>query len=313
MAAIFLSYRRTDGPQACRVHDWLTLRFGQDAVFMDVSAIPFAVSFPEFIRGAIGASRLLLALIGRDWHTRTQEPEDPVRMELETALAAGIPVLPVLIGTTPMPAPEQLPESLAPIATQNAAVVGVLHDFDTHMRALMPRIDSMLGGAASGSVVTREPRVLQAVCQGIAFFLRQSVDPGTENFIRWSVYGTIDFNRAAQGEVSLYLHRISQLGDTLELHLLMSFWTESADSAHLMAGLAMQRIEQEPVIPPGFIRAGVPLQVKLRRSDEDPRQVWKMVTDRSLQLSLAYIATVSAAPGEHEAPPDPRSLPPKMP
>jgi hypothetical protein len=43
MPAIFLSYRRTDSPQACRVFDWLVRRFGKDAVFMDVAAIPLAV------------------------------------------------------------------------------------------------------------------------------------------------------------------------------------------------------------------------------------------------------------------------------
>jgi len=56
VATIFLSYRRTDSPQACRVHDWLAQRFGLDALFMDVQAIPVAVSFPEYIRQAIESS-----------------------------------------------------------------------------------------------------------------------------------------------------------------------------------------------------------------------------------------------------------------
>ena len=305
MSAIFLSYRRTDAPQACRVHDWLVLRFGRDAVFMDVSAIPVAVSYPEFIGTAIGASRLLIALIGRDWHSRMQEPDDPVRMEIEAALAAGVPVLPLLIGTTPMPGPEDLPTSLASIATQNAAVVGVLHDFDTHMRALLPRIESMLGRPGTGSIVTREPRVLDIVCDGIVMFLSQSV---TEAFgARFSVYGTGDFYQPAESVVSLYLHRISDLGDVLELHVLLSFWTRDARLAHRFAGLVMQRIEQEPIVPPACLlyQRDVLLQVKLRRSDEDPRQVWKMVTDAPLQLSLAYIATVSSQTAANQTVSDP--------
>ncbi|MCB0112132.1 MAG: toll/interleukin-1 receptor domain-containing protein [Caldilineaceae bacterium] len=56
MATIFLSYRRTDGPQASRIYDWLAQRFGYDAVFMDVTAIPFAVSFTEFIQQAIAGA-----------------------------------------------------------------------------------------------------------------------------------------------------------------------------------------------------------------------------------------------------------------
>ena len=82
MATIFLSYRRTDGPQACRIYDWLSARFGGDAVFMDVAAIPFAVSFSEFIREAIEQSRVLIALIGPDWHERIAEPNDSVCMEI---------------------------------------------------------------------------------------------------------------------------------------------------------------------------------------------------------------------------------------
>jgi len=311
VSAIFLSYRRTDGPQACRVHDWLALRFGRDAVFMDVSAIPFAVSFPEFIGTAISASRILVALIGRDWHTRMQDPGDPVRMELETAVAAGVPVLPVLIGTTPMPGPEDLPASLASIATKNAAVVGVLHDFDTHMRALLPKIESMLGGAAADSVVTREPRAVDVVCKGVVRFLQES--EMTPFFPQWSVFGTEDFNRGAETIVSLYLHRISHLGDVMELHVLLSFWPRDAGAAHYLAGLVMQRIEQEPIVPPACLpQAEVPLQVKLRRSDEDPRQVWKMVTDTPLQLSLAYIATVSIQSAANETS-NPRAAIPEVP
>jgi hypothetical protein len=33
--------------------------------------------------------------------------------------------------------------------------------------------------------------------------------------------------------------------------------------------------------------------LKIRWSDEDPRQVWKMITDLPLRLSLTYVATVS--------------------
>ena len=40
----------------------------------------------------------MIALIGAGWQEGIDQPDDPVRMEIETALANGVPVLPVLIG-----------------------------------------------------------------------------------------------------------------------------------------------------------------------------------------------------------------------
>src|SRR6185295_2891631 len=154
MATIFLSYRRTDSPQACRVYEWLTRRFGNDAVFMDVAAIPFAVSFPDVIKQAIADSSVLITLIGPQWLTKIHEANDPVRAEIESALERQVPVLPVLIGTTPMPSPEDLPASISNIASQNASTVGVSLDFDIHMQSLLPKIEQILGALGTQNAVT---------------------------------------------------------------------------------------------------------------------------------------------------------------
>ena len=53
------------------------------------------------------------------------------------------------------------------------------------------------------------------------------------------------------------------------------------------------RIEGEP-LGQHFQRNDA-IQLKIRSSDEDARTVWKMITDQPLQLSLAYIATISPA------------------
>ena len=70
--------------------------FGNDSIFMDVAAILFAVSFPDFIVKAIGNSKVLIALIDAQWLTKTHQADDLVRMEIEVAIAKHIPVLPVL-------------------------------------------------------------------------------------------------------------------------------------------------------------------------------------------------------------------------
>ena len=301
MATIFLSYRRTDSPQACRVYDWLGQRFGLDAVFMDVAAIPFAVSFPDFIRQAIGSCKVLIALIGEQWLAKIQDADDPVRTEIEIALASHIPVLPVLIGNTPMPDVEDLPASISTIASQNAVTVGVLHDFNTHMQSLLPKIETILGALAATSVATSDPTVIQRACDGIIRYL----DDDFANFSNlgrlaayWKVVGTDYFSHGWRqtNDVTLYLHRIARLAELLELHFILSFWAVDAFPEHVLAGWVMSQLEQTPVIPDQHfaLRAmETEFELKIRRSDEDTRQIWKMITDAPLRLSLAYVATVS--------------------
>ena len=296
---IFLSYRRTDGPQACRVCDWLVGRFGADAVFMDVTAIPFAVSFSDFIREAIEESSILIALIGADWHARINEADDPVRMEIETALANEVPVLPVLIGNTPMPGPEQLPQSIAAITLQNAITVGVLHDFNAHMQLLLPKIESILGAMAAESATTADPRIVQVACSGIVDFLIDRVNLRDDEFLRtfsWHALGTNEFERMAPNAGTFFLHRITRLAELLELHFIVSCWGHASDVEYMLAGWVTSELERTPVIPAEYFAdrlAVSTLELKIRRSDEDARKVWKMVTDQPLRLSLSYIATIA--------------------
>jgi len=299
---IFLSYRRTDGPQACRVCDWLVGRFGADAVFMDVTAIPFAVSFSDFIREAIEESSILIALIGADWHSRINEADDPVRMEIETALANKVPVLPVLIGNTTMPGPDELPESIASIAMQNAIAVGVLHDFHSHMQLLLPKIESILGAMAGESTTAADPQIVRLACSGIVQFLIDRVGLSDDGFLRtitWHALGTDEFERMTPNAGTFYLHRVTRLAELLELHFIISCWGHASDVEYLLAGWVMSELERTPVIPAVYFAdnvAGPALELKVRRSDEDARKVWKMVTDQPLRLSLSYIATIAPVP-----------------
>jgi hypothetical protein len=300
MATIFLSYRRTDSPQACRVCDWLVRRFGEDAVFMDVSAIPFAVDFPGFIKDAIDSSKVLIALIGSEWLAKIDEPDDPVRTEIEAAVSSGVPVLPVLIGNTSMPDPEELPSSISTLAAQNAFVVGVSRDFDTHMRLLQPRIESILGTLARESAAAFDSDVITRACEGIARYLRDAYCQDSylvDHFPSdWKVVGAGELNAdKLQDCVTLFLHRVVRLAEFLELHFILSFWGRSATADHMRAGWVMRELAGTPLLPDQlFADTAVPAwRVKIRRSDEDARQVWKMITGEPPRLSLTYIATVS--------------------
>jgi len=124
---VFISYRRgeTSG-QARALHDRLAQRFGADRVFMDVDSIDPGADFLQKIEEAIGSSGVALVLIGRDWLSRRpdehllDDPTDFVRVETDTALQSGMPVIPILVERAPMPEPEELPESLRPLTRRNA-------------------------------------------------------------------------------------------------------------------------------------------------------------------------------------------------
>lgn len=307
MAAIFLSYRRTDSPQACRVYEWLTRRFGYDAVFMDVADIPFATRFTDYIKQAIAESSILLALIGDGWQERLARVEDPVLMEIETAVANNIPVLPVLIGTTPMPSAEALPPSIANIAYQNASTVGVSRDFDTHMQALLPKIEAILGALSGESVVTSDEEVVSRSAEGVVRCLRDAFPTVAGYSPQWEVVNTSALANQFRGSspsATLFLHRVARLGDMLELHFILSFWAPSAVLEQVLAGLVMRHFEQKPFPPEEFFinqEGPPPWRLKIRRSDEDARQIWKLITDMPLQLSLSYVATVSPKSAEQRS------------
>lgn len=298
MAAIFLSYRRSDSPQACRVHDWLVRRFGRDEVFMDVSAIPAAVDFSDFIDQAIFGCRIVVVLIGVGWVERVRDTDDPVRREIQAALTHRVPLLPVLIGNTPMPDPDDLPPAIAAIAMQNAATVGVSHDFETHMQTLLPRIESMLRQMSRHGSTLADPDVIHHACDAFVrhlkdrFLLEQSLDW----MVEWRVVGTSDFLQLNKLCVSLFLHRVVRLGSLLELHVILSVWGHTAVNEHRLAGWVMRELEQTPILPVTPLEPmpnGIDWNLKIRRSDEDPRQIWQMITDEPLRLSLAYVATIA--------------------
>jgi hypothetical protein len=75
---------------------------------------------------------------------RIHDDADPVRIEVETALQRGVPVIPVLVGDTKMPTASQLPPSLKDFAFRNAVRVDSGQDFDHHTDRLLRAMDRVL-------------------------------------------------------------------------------------------------------------------------------------------------------------------------
>lgn len=130
MSKIFLSYRRNDVPgSAGRLYDRLLEYFADDEVFLDVDSIEPGADFIEALAHAVPNSAVVLVLMGKDWldaldeqgRRKIDNPSDFVRAEVTAALAAGVRVIPVLIGDARMPPEHLLPDTMQGLARLNAA------------------------------------------------------------------------------------------------------------------------------------------------------------------------------------------------
>jgi hypothetical protein len=128
MPRIFVSYRREDAEgEAGRLFDDLVNHFGEDSVFLDVTAIEVGRDFRRAIDESVATCSVLLAIIGKDWidarneagQRRLDDPSDFVRLETASALKRDIPVIPVLVHGAKMPRPDQLPDELKELAYRN--------------------------------------------------------------------------------------------------------------------------------------------------------------------------------------------------
>lgn len=153
--SIFLSYRRSDSQEVVgRIYDTLTGQFPRDTVFKDVDSIPLGVSFPEYLRKALSAAKVVLVVIGPDWLTasnangqrRLDAPDDFVRLEVETALRLNIPIIPVAVSNATLPTVLELPELLRELALRNGLAVRPDPDFHRDMERLLSRLFQLLAG-----------------------------------------------------------------------------------------------------------------------------------------------------------------------
>ena len=151
-AKIVIVYRRADAAAlAGRIYDRFSAHYGKDAVFLDVYSIPLATDWTDRVKQASLHAQVVVSLIGPKWigpmpdgTMRIDQQGDPVRVEIETALQARVPVFPVLIEGATMPTTSELPASLKSFAAINAATIHSGPDFDADMARLLAAIDQRL-------------------------------------------------------------------------------------------------------------------------------------------------------------------------
>src|SRR5881296_2422892 len=126
---IFINYRRGDDPgNTGRLFDRLQEAFQPTQLFMDVDSIAPGLDFVRVLEEQVGQCDALLAVIGTRWldardqhgNRRLDDPNDFLRIEIESALKQNKRVIPVLVGEARMPRPDELPEGIRPFAWRHA-------------------------------------------------------------------------------------------------------------------------------------------------------------------------------------------------
>jgi hypothetical protein len=118
-ARVFISYRSSDGAdKATALARDLDALFGQDQIFLDKDDLPAGSRWRDVIANTLHASPILLVLITPNYlaardsagNRCIERTDDPVRDELEAALAANAHVIPLLCdGVTQTPPASDLP------------------------------------------------------------------------------------------------------------------------------------------------------------------------------------------------------------
>jgi hypothetical protein len=130
--AIFISYRRDDSEgEAGRLFDDLVRAYDNESVFMDVAGIEPGLDFRKAIDANVASCGVLLAVIGPSWASvtdstgarRLDNANDFVRLEIASALARQIAVIPVLVHGAKMPPLDQLPDDLKDLRYRNSVEI----------------------------------------------------------------------------------------------------------------------------------------------------------------------------------------------
>ena len=152
---IFINYRRGDDPGfAQALFGRLEQAFAADQLFMDIDDIAPGLDFVDVMNQQVSKCDVLISVIGRGWLAamdetggrRLDDPQDFVRLEIESALAQKKRVIPVLVNDAKMPKLTELPESLRPFARCNA--VKLSHErFRADVAALIQALEGVLAEA----------------------------------------------------------------------------------------------------------------------------------------------------------------------
>jgi len=152
MPVIVISYRRKDsGDLSRRIHRELAKRYGTKSVYIDVDSILPSADYRVHIRHTLERALVMLAVIGKDWSgprveggARIFDHDDPVRIEVQTALENRRPLMPVLVEGASMPGAGEIPASLGRLPYLHAVEIQLGDRFHADMARLIRAIDRLV-------------------------------------------------------------------------------------------------------------------------------------------------------------------------
>ncbi|MFX0197866.1 MAG: TIR domain-containing protein [Candidatus Hodarchaeota archaeon] len=155
MNSIFISYRRDDSADITgRIYEKLTQRFGNKAIYIDIDldSTPLGIDFRALIDEKVRQCGIMLAVIGTKWlnlkdskgERRLDDPKDLVRIEIETALKRGIPVIPLLVSGAKFLSESNLPSPLKELTFRNGIPIRSDPDFHKDVDRLITSIEKHL-------------------------------------------------------------------------------------------------------------------------------------------------------------------------
>jgi hypothetical protein len=216
---VFITYRREEtAAHAGRLYDAMVARFGEGNVFMDVDMAP-GVDFVERITEAVAACQVLIVVMGPRWATvedehgkaRLADPEDFVRLEVETALQRlDVTPIPVLVSGARMPNREDLPPELRAITRRNALelsdqrwrydvgrLIGTLDELLSEIVASPPSPERSVatgnGAPADAARTAGETAPLSTAAATTSVETKRAAWPaaGRRQLLRWALVGAI--------------------------------------------------------------------------------------------------------------------------
>ncbi len=145
---IFISYRRADsGYTAQHLCKEIAGKFHRRRVFFDIDDIKPGVDFRDTIVEKISECDVMLVMMSKEWinvsqvgRRRLDDPDDTVRLEVETALERNIPMIPVLLDSASMPREAELPPKMKSLARKNAVSVRSGQDYENDVARLIDGI-----------------------------------------------------------------------------------------------------------------------------------------------------------------------------